>query len=157
MNFHFDLRGNLRPYELLETGFTAFQEQFASSPNRIVIFQHFALFLNRLKAILQGQTEIWVDGSFITKKLNPRDIDLVVFIDYQDFAKNEVELRQLFTEFDMDNERKVDAYPVILYPETHPNYTASRSDCLYWLDLFGKTRPNRADKRFSKGIIKITT
>ncbi|MCC6725185.1 MAG: hypothetical protein IT258_11795 [Saprospiraceae bacterium] len=100
--------------------------------------------------------EIWIDGSFITKKTNPADIDLVLFIDFKGFMEHKVELSQLFDDIGAISKQLVDAYPVIVYPETHPNFIAYRSDYLYWHSLFGRTRPNRADKQFSKGIIKIT-
>jgi hypothetical protein len=156
MSFQFDLRGNLRPYKLIEADVQLINQEFCSTPARVSIFEQFELFLNQLKQLLPSTLEIWVDGSFITKKTNPADIDIVVMIDFQDFMKNKEALRKLFNDFGESPKKLVDAYPVITYPENHPNFTAYRSDYLYWIDLFGRTRPNRADKQFSKGLLKIT-
>lgn len=155
MNFQFDLRGNLRPYEIIEADIENFQHSFCTSEFRVSIFEHFQVFLNRLTELLAVSFEIWIDGSFISKKSKPADIDVVVFIDNQTFIIRQEPIRLLFKEFDKQSPRLVDAYPVIVYPENHPNFNAYRSDNLYWLELFGKTRPNRADKQFQKGIIKI--
>ncbi len=156
MNYQFDLRGNLQPPDLIETDYSTFRADFGNSPARVLILDQFQSFLNQLKELLPIPLELWVDGSFITKKENPADIDLVVFIDFQHFIVKQEPVRKLFRSYGDKQEMLVDAYPVVVYPENHSNFMTYRSDYLYWLNLFGQSRPNRAKKQFPKGIIKIT-
>lgn len=160
MSLQFDLRGNLRPYELVETNFESLPHDlvlsYGENSTRHSIFHHFEVFLDELKTILPDPLECWVDGSFVTTKENPRDIDLVLFIDYQSFNQKQDALRQLFDSFSNTQVRLVDPYPVVVYPENHRNFAFYRSDYLYWFHQFSQSKPNRAQRHFPKGIIKIT-
>ncbi len=50
---------------------------------------------------------------------------------------------------------RMDAYMVRLYPEIHEKYMHTRSDTLYWLHHFLKTKPDKRNKSNTKGFIKI--
>ena len=95
----------------------------------------------------------WVNGSYVTKKNNPGDIDLVTFIDYDIIQK----LGSKLDDFKYPNSEiiyGVDAYIVEVYPETHKDRFRYISDKAYWMDRFTKTRRFRGN-RLSKGFLEI--
>ncbi|MFB9077731.1 DUF6932 family protein [Flavobacterium procerum] len=95
----------------------------------------------------------WINGSFVTKKTNPGDIDLVTFLDYNIV----LELGSKLNDFIFPNSEKiygVDAYIIEVYPENHNNNFRYISDKAYWLDRFTKTRRIRGN-RLSKGFLEI--
>ena len=96
----------------------------------------------------------WIDGSFVSNKQNPKDIDFITILDHQDYDNNKL-LEKDFASFAGRKRCKVDTYIVSNYPENHKKYVFSKSDLLYWRNLFGKTRVNRAKKQFEKGIIQL--
>lgn len=55
-------------------------EAFANSRQRPFLFERFLTYLDRLRAT-GLDFEILIGGSFLTKKLNPHDIDLIIVYD----------------------------------------------------------------------------
>ena len=95
----------------------------------------------------------WINGSFVTKKVNPGDIDLVTFINYDVIQK----LGSKLDDFKFPNSEiiyGVDAYIVEVYPETHSDQYRYISDKAYWMDRFTKTRRVRGN-RLSKGFLEV--
>lgn len=95
----------------------------------------------------------WINGSFVTKKSNPGDIDIITFLDY----KVTQHLGSKLDDFKYPNSENiygVDAYIVEEYPEGHSNIFRYISDRSYWLDRFTKTRRVRGN-RLSKGFLEI--
>src|SRR5690606_36209307 len=81
----------------------------------------------------------WINGSFVTKKTNPKDIDLVSFVDNDIITKN----RDRFSDLKYPHSLAkygLDAYIVPTYPVGHKHYAYYASDKLYWMDKFDKTR-----------------
>ena len=96
----------------------------------------------------------WVNGSFVTKKNNPGDIDLVTFLDTNSIQQ----LGSKLDNFKYPNSEilySVDAYIVEVYPENHKYRYLYLSDKAYWMDRFTKTRRVRGN-RLSKGFLEIT-
>ena len=95
----------------------------------------------------------WINGSFVTKKNNPGDIDLVTFLDYNVILKLGSKLDN-FKYPNSENIYNVDAYIVEVYPEIHKERFRYISDKAYWMDRFTKTRRIRGNK-LSKGFLEI--
>lgn len=154
----FDLRGNLKPAKVIEISLPEFEENFVKkfikSKTRKVIFENYLLYVNDFKQIISNEFYQLINGGFITKKTNPRDVDIVTFISYNTFNKKKKELEK-FKKPEVKNIYDIDAYIVIVYPKNHSKFNFTKSDKLYWQHQFGKTRKTRAGKRFRKGIIKI--
>ena len=74
----------------------------------------FRLFSRRITP----QFEQWINGSFVTTKENPNDIDFVTFIDSTIFKQNEAKLEE-FWSFALEDEG-LDAYIVKIYPTDSP-------------------------------------
>ena len=96
----------------------------------------------------------WINGSFISTKINPRDIDLVNLIDYKLVSTYETELKRFTTSLGKE-EYGVDGYIVKVYPEEHKEYTRMESTLIYWQNWFSTSRRNRSKKAFSKRICRI--
>jgi len=104
--------------------------------------------------IVSNQFFQWINGSFVTKKHTPRDIDLVSFVDYQLADKYKRELNNFVYPLSREN-YNMDAYIVKLYPNDNKNLVFSKSDTSYWFHHFQKTKPNKNGEKFYKGFIKI--
>lgn len=101
-----------------------------------------------------GLTELkqWVDGSFVTKKVNPGGIDLVTFIDSEKLQ----EIGNIIDRFKLPNSESNydDAYIVEVYREDDRAYSKTLSDTAYWHDRFTKTRRNRSGNSLKKGFLQ---
>ena len=97
----------------------------------------------------------WIDGSYITRKADPKDIDRVSFVDFEvyekvvtsDKLKNEI-IRAKFN---------LDTYFVAIYPKNHPKYFSFEADSAHWYNWFNKTNPKHDRRRikYSRSFIQI--
>lgn len=65
-----------------------FIEEFPSSNTRKQLYSNFKEWLEKLTEIQQPD-RIWLDGSYLTRKINPNDIDLVVFFRPENIGSKE--------------------------------------------------------------------
>lgn len=159
MDFSFDIRGYLKPsgkntitQDELKSGFV---DPFDDSSSRKKLYEGYLRYNSDLKYLLNGQRYIqWIDGSFISTQINPRDIDLVNLIDFQVIDKYEKELQQFIMK-EGKEEYGVDGYIVRIYPEGHKNYVRTKPDLIYWQNWFSMSRRNRRKQRFPKGFVEI--
>ncbi|MEM8525474.1 MAG: hypothetical protein AAGG68_12610 [Bacteroidota bacterium] len=159
MEFSFDIRGYLKPYgknkitiEQLETEFVA---PFDEPSTRHQLYTGYIHYNKNLKELLKNQKYTqWIDGSFISNKINPKDIDLVNLIDSDLVDQHEKELKQFLNHQGKEN-YGVDGYVVRIYPEEHAKYIRTQSDLLYWEHWFSKSRKNRRKQRFPKGFVEL--
>lgn len=126
-----------------------FVEDFSKSQTRKEIYSGFLKWLKELLNICIPN-EIWIDGSFVTDKINPNDVDLVYFIDVNDYSKNNEQINQL-RELGIQN--NCDTYIAFspnskLPAELNNDITNKRN---YWRGQFGFDREDNP-----KGMIKIT-
>ncbi len=79
MKLNYDIRGNLYPPDIVQVEWADFTEnldtKFIDSTTRSRLLNNFVSFLNRIQQNIQPDFKVWVDGSFVSKKNNPRDID----------------------------------------------------------------------------------
>ena len=159
MKFSFDIRGHLSPYgknEVDPEDFKAvFVDPFEANSSRHKLYEGFLSYNQDLKALLAPQKYVqWVDGSFISTKINPRDIDVVNLIEVNLVEQYEQELSR-FTAHEGKRNYGIDGYVIRIYPEGHPKYVRTQSDLVYWEHWFSHSRMNRAKKRFLKGFVEI--
>lgn len=103
----------------LETIEQAFVQNLKSG-NREELFQKYISYSEQLKSGL-GNVRLlqWIDGSFATKKPEPRDFDLVTFIDYDTAKRHNKDLK----DFKYPNSLSIfgiDGYIVLEYPRIMP-------------------------------------
>ena len=106
----------------------------------------------------------WVDGSYVTKKLLPSDVDVVTFV-AADHVNNLSDEAKLFVQETMARPHgalqfKTDSYVVVVREPGHPAYDAYERWRLYWRDLYGHTRPIRLPDgselpRLPKGMLSM--
>lgn len=159
MELNFDIRGNLKPYSVIELELENFRhnfvEAFDQNLKRSILFDNYLKYMEELLPLLSYDFQQWVDGSFVSNKKKPRDIDFVNILDYRDCENNEQILSEKFASFEGRKRYSVDAYIVKNYPKESQYYILTKSDLLYWENLFGKTKLNRARKQYQKGFIQI--
>lgn len=160
MYLNYDLRGNLIPYEKTEIEYDDFKDffidKFEDSVTRIEIFNNYNQYLINFQEEITPNFIQWINGSFVSNKTNPRDIDFVTLIDYEVYEKNEQLIESKFRKNGAKNHfESIDAYCVKFYPEGHKKSSISEFDLVYWRNWFSETKKNRAKKKFPKGFIEI--
>lgn len=161
MEIKFDSRGNLKPYEKIELSMDTFRKHFVDdfadeNKRRIEIFENYLNFLQAFKQKITEDFIQWIDGSFVTKKFTPIDIDFVTLIDYKIYKKHEAVIENKYRRQPArDTFGLVDAYVIKMYPLNHLQRWVSDCDLVYWKRWFSKTKKNRAKKKFAKGFIEI--
>ncbi len=101
--------------------------------------------LERLIGELEGRsvsTEVWIDGSFVTEKINPKDVDVVLCTDSRVYDEGTDQQRSILHTVNA-NLKKVlgcDSYLFLEYPQGHPLYEEGQRLREYWLWQFGISR-----------------
>ena len=154
----FNEAGLLVPPSIIASTLEEFRNYFAiesAGDVRNKLFENYTAYVEELKKIsgIEKLKQL-IDGSFVTKKENPQDIDLVVFIDYDVFEDNSSKLKK-FVYPDSVIAYGLDCYIVKVYPETHKLYFAYKADMAYWISQFDKTKPGKRNKRTPKGFLEI--
>jgi hypothetical protein len=156
----FDERGHLtKPFEL---NMSQFKELFVDkwshgTSTRHAIFEVFETYLADFRTMITPDFDMWIDGSFVTQKTNPQDIDFVSFIDYTVYLKN---VKLVDNQFNKYGTKTVygklrDGYVSPIYPKEHEDAYYTHSNEIYWFDQFSSTKPDRFKKKYSKGFIKL--
>ena len=154
----FNAAGLLIPSSIIKSTLNEFEKYFAvESPENIRkdLFDQYFIYKNNLKNVC-GNDELrqWIDGSFVTKKLVPLDVDLVTFIPHEIAENKEKELKEFIYPVSLAK-YGLDCYIIVVYPESHKLHFAFRSDCSYWINQFDKTKPSKRHKRIPKGFLEI--
>ncbi len=147
----FDENGFLIPFEPIKTDLESFKETFVTNSHREKLFEEYLIFLHSLKELGLDKFFQWVNGSFVTKKTFPNDIDVVTFLDYRNLPLMEEKLSsRLF------KTNTLDCYFVISYPEEHRSHNLYKMDYAEWKFLFSTTRRDlKTGKTGKKGFIQI--
>lgn len=153
-NLTFDSNGNLTPYEIINLDLKIFKKNFVdpfnNSNTRVPIFNGYLRYCSDFGEQITDDFFQWLDGSYVTAKENPSDIDLIVLVN-SDTANKNSRVYNFLTIFSNSKKRYfVDAYKIDVYPETDPRHKETMNDFKYWLDWFCKDRAGNP-----KGIIQI--
>ena len=156
---NFDNRGLLTPTTNILSSVEEFKQVFVDeilfSSTRLSNFNNYIKYSDALKKMLNGQPILqWINGSFVTQIIEPKDIDMVSFIDYEICQQLGTALED-FGAYKSVNVYGVDAYIVPVYPEKHIQHFYYKSDWAYWNDKFTKTRRDRSGNRNNKGYLEI--
>lgn len=123
-----------------------FIDSFNTSQTRSIIYKNAIIWLKLINEKVMLPEEIWFDGSYVTSKINPNDLDLVVFFDRGAFTI------EMFNEFKV-LKAQCKNYNCDAYMCFHNNSAATGTDINdrnYWRGQFGFDRMDRP-----KGIVKI--
>ena len=102
--------------------------------------------IEKVVTTLQGANvvgQLWVDGSFVTEKLDPKDVDVALRFDavwYHSASQNQ----QAAVQWLNQNVRKIgmlcDSYTFPKYPRGHQLHAIGEYLYAYWLKQFGFSR-----------------
>ena len=149
----FDENGFLKPYKPILSDLATFQEYFVKFEHRENIFKNYLSFLDEIKQISIYSFEHWLNGSFTSKKLNPNDLDILMFVETEIFYSFE---NQLFALKEKYKKLALDIYFIIKRNEQDTDYFHYQSDYAEWYSLFSKTKARKgANTRYKKGFIQI--
>jgi hypothetical protein len=154
----FTPEGFLTPFEKINVDLATFESvfvtDFPNSETRKTLFDNYLRYLDSFSKEITPNFMQWIDGSFVTQKENPNDIDLVTFIsrkEYIDAGKNIGN----YLSFSLEAE-KIDAYILEIYPsETveFTDYTLKHQND--WYKRFSKTKVNSISTYNKKGFIQL--
>jgi hypothetical protein len=132
-----------------------FVHDFSESESRKLIFENYLQFISHFQNQISKSFYQFIDGSFISNKRNPNDIDIVTFLNHSVYEAKSNQLNY-FSNTALHRNMYLDNYFVKTYPVEHPLYDiTTKLDTLEWLHLFSKTRVQRNGKKYSKGIIQL--
>jgi hypothetical protein len=107
--------------------------------------------VERLSAY-QVAGELWVDGSFLTEKINPGDVDIVLRVPSSYTDDGTIKQRRIVDWIDgnLREHNLCDSYVFYEFPDADPNYLLGEEMRDYWSKWFGHSRD-----RTPKGIAVI--
>ena len=158
----FNERGDLPPGfhgSTVDEFETRFVENVPESKTRQPIF---AGYLRYCKDLFNFDVplEQWLDGSFITNKIDPDDIDIMSLVDASKLTENnEKHVKSLFIYHDHSNrgylnsKYNCDPFVIAVYPPSHKYYHLTLKSIDYWYGAFGHVGGN--PEKPSKGLIRI--
>jgi hypothetical protein len=152
-SLHFNDIGYLFPSQVLEVDLEFFEEIFVRrierSETRKSLFDAYLHYTYRFQDEVFPQFEQWIDGSFTTLKDNPKDLDVVTFLDYRVFDFRQERTLDKYLSFSLEKEG-IDAYLVKEYPVGHKNYPLFLSEQRLWYNRFSSD-----NRGVHKGFLKI--
>lgn len=159
MMLNYDIRGNLESNEIIPMEWDNFVQHFITDrPNsrtRQDLLANFTAFLLQLHSTISPNFKIWIDGSFISTKINPNDIDAVFLLPFEIYERKKSVLdNQIFIK-NLKYSKGLDLYYFADYPENHKRYFLNHHFKIYWQDVYGHTRPDNNKQQFSKGFIQL--
>ncbi|MDX2247727.1 MAG: hypothetical protein SF052_13165 [Bacteroidia bacterium] len=160
--FIFDIRGNIQPGGIIEMEMAEFEsffvKQFDFFEERMAIFENFTRYNRDLSHLIGIGFVQWINGSFVSNKETPKDIDFVTFIDWKTYTHHKKEIDSRFSKWAVaNNYEKLDAYTICEYPQGHRFHQTFLADRAYWYEWFSNSRYTRTKQRFPKGFVEIKT
>lgn len=153
----FDEKGHVYPYEVIEMTLTVFEQEFVTNmedrAHRKHLFSNYLRFIEDFRSALGISFFQWVNGSFTTTKQLPGDIDVVNFIEYDQFA-GKLAIIDMFHSIGKSS-YSTDVHFAATCKWNHRFHHRAVSDEAYWKDIFGFSKPDESEARYPKGIIKI--
>ena len=133
---------------------TIFVDNFPNSTTRKTLYDNYLRYINDFSKQITPNFTQWINGSFVTLKENPNDIDFVTFIDVDIYERNKSEIDN-FLSFSLEKEG-LDAYILQIYPkytEQYEEYT--HFHLKNWEKRFSFARKNTRKEVFPKGFFEI--
>jgi hypothetical protein len=115
--------------------------KFPSSKNRPAIMDNLEHIIDSLSRV-SVVADIWVDGSFLTEKIEPEDSDIVVCIQHHVYENGTAHQRDAIDWINSNLKKTLlcDSYLHVEYPAGHPLHTTGEWMRAYWIKQFGFSR-----------------
>ncbi len=148
----FDENGHLTPHRIIQTTWEefviTFTEHLENQAHRKMLLRKHEAFLEEIRQAFKVPFYQWVNGSFITQKEYPGDIDMVTFLPYDLIVKKAIFVQRLRRiskpDFGMDG------FFAPTARWNHRFHDSCENEAKRWLDLFGSSREG-----IPKGIIQL--
>ena len=100
------------------------------------------------------EADVWIDGSFVTKKIDPDDSDILVVMKRDFYDRATIDQKNTINWLNTDLRTSHLCHSQVLFecPNGHPEYNDSVWWHAYWLRQFGFSRKDEP-----KGIVLIKT
>ena len=144
----FDKHGFLTPYEPIQSDFETLEKYFLFNQQRTNLYLELLTLLKDFKEKEISILKIWINGSFISKKTLPNDIDIVFFVDFSVYLQNESYFSLLYR-----NRLNIDCQFISIYPENHKKYFLCISDTVEYRHNF--SRNWKSVLKQNKGFLEI--
>lgn len=135
MELAFDIRGNLVPHQRVELSLdefkTIFIDTFEPDSTRNEIFENYLTYIEGFQEEISTVFAYWINGSFVSNKPNPNDIDFVILIEHEIYEEKRDRIDAKFRLKGAKQWYSVDAYTVELFPEGHSKYLICQSDLVH--------------------------
>ncbi len=125
--------------------------KFDLSHNRAEMMAGIEAIVKRLrKAGILGQ--LWINGSFVTEKIDPNDVDILLYMDIGFFESASAEQKNVISWFvkELRESDQFDPHSSFNAPEGHPEYGIWDFMTAYWKKQYGFSR-----QTMMKGIAVI--
>ncbi len=160
MWLEFDKNGYLKPKGKMNLTLEVFTHNFVEAfqdreTTRTLLFENFQNFQAELGSLLRYPYSIWLDGSFVSQKINPTDLDAVYLLDYRDCEAHRSVFDQKYFSSAQKQVKRLDFYYSLEYPLNHKRHFLSHLNHLYWEDIYGYSRPDENGYRTPKGFVEI--
>ena len=149
---NFNKQGLLVPDSAISTDLDTIEKYFVAdfpkSKTRQKLFENLMIFNETLQNEVFPWYEQWINGSFVTRKQNPKDLDVVVFLDNKVYETREKKLMQMIA--DSFDKLRIDVYFVSVYPTSHPLFPITQINRNDWFEFFTTTKSENR-----KGFLKL--
>jgi len=151
----FDNFGNLYPHNIISCNLKKCNElfvyEFPNSNTRLALFESYIAYRKAIFSVVGQPFKQWVNGSFITQKQNPNDIDLANLIPYNDELDARIEqILPYFTVGGSIEIYQIDAHLIPIYSESDLRFENTQLRMDYFKRWFGQDRNENP-----KGFIEI--
>ena len=116
---------------------------FTTSTSRPTIYSWWHLHLQGLKHLTTIISQ-WVNGSFVTNKVDPGDMDIMTIFDGPTYDALPAHIRAIIGSMTLHKYTqqywRCDAYGVAIYPAGHPMHDPTNKALTYWNMQWGHTK-----------------
>jgi hypothetical protein len=135
----------------------ALVNEFPESKTRRKIFEQWQALTEEIDGIVPIRAQ-WLNGSFVSRKLDPGDLDVATIIDSADADALGADARGMLWKLlsGPNNELYplIDSWPIVLYPPAHPVHRWAEADKATFEEVFF-ARDDRASPPIVKGFIEV--
>jgi len=111
---------------------SVFLEPFGENQHRKYLIDRFKAFISEFE-VLNLSAEIWIDGSFCTRKPEPKDIDVVFLIDRNEIDSLDERGKIIFESLLMQRDEVIVRYGIDVYFIDRNNETEKEK----WIETYG--------------------
>ncbi|NVK66087.1 MAG: hypothetical protein HWE22_15965 [Flavobacteriales bacterium] len=156
----FDENGFLIPYDIIEVSFSCFQNEFIQKVNsnkRLELFQDFSHFLEFTSRFISQDFKLWIGGSFVTKKENPSDVDVLLFLNQVEFDNHQSNGNLEFLHRASKSMFNVDLYILPVLSSQDEEYISIQNSIENWKKRFIQYSPNVPKRGFVSIVFNNNT